>query len=86
MRSRSARYPLQAIVFAVFAAPLAVLLSSSHLSAQVTTADIVGTVTDASGAVLPGATITVENLARTRKCKAYHSAVNPLETCILASG
>ena len=59
MQSSFARYPLQAIVFAT---QLAVLLSTSRLSAQVTTADIVGTVTDASGAVLPGATITVENL------------------------
>src|SRR5437763_1078125 len=31
--------------------------------AQVTTADIVGRVTDSTGAVLPGATITIENLA-----------------------
>ena len=32
-------------------------------AAQVTTADIVGRVTDATGAVLPGATITIENVA-----------------------
>src|SRR6266568_5359412 len=31
--------------------------------AQVTTADIVGRVTDTSGAVLPGVTVTAENLA-----------------------
>ena len=30
--------------------------------AQVTTADIVGRVTDASGAILPGVTVTVENI------------------------
>src|SRR6185295_14713633 len=34
----------------------------SAVSAQVTTADIVGRVTDATGAVLPGVTITVENV------------------------
>jgi len=66
MQSSFARYPLQAIVFAT---QLAVLLSTSRLSAQVTTADIVGTVTDASGAVVPGASITAlnESTGQTRK-------------------
>jgi len=36
---------------------------ASAARAQVTTADIVGRLTDASGAVLPGATVTVENTA-----------------------
>lgn len=41
---------------------LACLLSSITANAQVTTADIVGTVTDQSGGIMPGAKVTVENL------------------------
>jgi Carboxypeptidase regulatory-like domain/TonB dependent receptor len=41
-------------------------------AAQVTTADILGTATDASGAVLPGVKITAENLAT----QAVHSTVS----------
>src|SRR5437763_16687077 len=39
------------------------LLLASAAQAQVTTADILGRVTDSSGAVLPGVTITVVNTA-----------------------
>jgi carboxypeptidase family protein len=44
------------------AAVLLILLLATIASAQVTTGDIVGRVTDESGAVLPGATITVDNV------------------------
>src|SRR5438876_10888121 len=41
---------------------VALLLALSVcVAAQVTTADVVGRVTDSSGAVLPGATIVIEN-------------------------
>ena len=46
----------------VLAALAVVLTLHTAASAQVTTADIVGRVTDASGAVLPGVTVTVENV------------------------
>ena len=39
------------------------LLTAVQGKAQTTTADVVGTVTDSSGAVLPNAKVTVENLA-----------------------
>ena len=39
------------------------LLLASMAYAQVTTADILGRVTDSSGAVLPGATVTIVNTA-----------------------
>ena len=42
---------------------LALAFAPSTAPAQVTTADIVGRVTDATGAVLPGTTITIENVA-----------------------
>src|SRR5437773_6087134 len=39
-----------------------VLALSICAAAQVTTADVVGRVTDSSGAVLPGVTVVIENL------------------------
>ena len=45
------------------AAAAVFLLLHATASAQVTTADIVGRVTDTSGAVLPGATVTIESNA-----------------------
>jgi len=38
------------------------VVASATSEAQVTTADIVGKVTDATGAVVPGAQVTVTNL------------------------
>ena len=38
------------------------LLSASNAHGQVTTADVIGTVTDASDAVVPGATVTITNI------------------------
>jgi carboxypeptidase family protein len=43
-------------------AAAAVLLGGAALHAQVTTADIVGRVTDSTGGVLPGASVTIEHL------------------------
>src|SRR5262245_20346410 len=43
-------------------AVLSCLLLATSATAQITTGDIVGRVTDQSNAVLPGATITVENV------------------------
>ena len=41
---------------------LSFMLLAASASAQITTGDIVGRVSDQSGAVLPGSTITVENV------------------------
>ena len=46
----------------VIACALTLTLCVFSLKAQTTTADAVGTVTDASGGVLPGATVTITNL------------------------
>ena len=40
---------------------LFLLVTISNVSAQVTTADVVGTVTDQTGAAVAGATVTIKN-------------------------
>ena len=45
----------------VFAMVLCLSLSSAFAQSQASTADLTGTVTDPNGAVVPGATVTVEN-------------------------
>ena len=52
------------ICIAVVLAAAMCLLCPQVVSAQVTTADAVGTVTDTTGAVLPGVTVTITNLGR----------------------
>src|ERR1700746_817766 len=56
----AARFPAALSLLAVLCM---LLLSATQGKAQTTTADVVGTVTDPSGAVLSGAKVTVENLA-----------------------
>jgi len=56
----AARFPAALSLLAVLCM---LLLTAAQGRAQTTTADVVGTVTDASGAVLPDAKVTVENLA-----------------------
>jgi len=50
------------VSWALFASLIVYLFSPSPVSGQVTTADVVGRVTDTTGAVLPGADITIENV------------------------
>jgi carboxypeptidase family protein len=49
--------------FAVFVMAATLVLLSPTLNAQQTTATLTGTVYDASGAVVPGATVTLENMS-----------------------
>ena len=50
----------QRLRFAGLAAMLSVLLSATNASAQNTTGDITGSVTDATDSVLPGVTVTAK--------------------------
>src|SRR5690348_5648367 len=56
----AARFPAALSLLAVLCM---LLLTAVQGRAQTTTADVVGTVTDSSGAVLPNAKVMVENLA-----------------------
>ena len=56
----AARFPATKRLLAVLCM---LLLAAAQGKTQTTTADVVGTVTDSSGAVLPDAKVTVENLA-----------------------
>jgi outer membrane receptor protein involved in Fe transport len=55
-------HPLSSIVSLGCCLAFLLLPASTRLSAQVTTADIVGAITDSSGGALPGATVTATNL------------------------
>lgn len=46
----------------VFLAAIATIVFNSRANAQVTTADVVGTVTDSSGGILPNVPVTIRNL------------------------
>jgi hypothetical protein len=70
----------------VLAAVAASVILHAAAVAQVTTADIVGRVTDASGAVLPGVTVTVENLATRETRVAPTSATGDYAFTLLPIG
>ncbi|HLH39878.1 MAG TPA: TonB-dependent receptor [Bryobacteraceae bacterium] len=53
----------QSLSHVCFAASIAALLISGHVFGQTITADIVGTVTDQAGAVVPNAKVTAQNTA-----------------------
>ena len=50
------------IAVGLFGALFFGVLTISVASAQLTTADVLGTITDSTGAVVPGATVTIKNL------------------------
>ncbi len=59
---------------AALLACLAILCMFQNVSAQVNTADILGTVTDAGGAVMPNVKVTVQNTATNETKTATTSA------------
>ena len=52
---------MRRVLTVAFISGVALMVWTSSLVAQVTTADLVGRVTDNTGAVLPGVTVTVKN-------------------------
>jgi len=57
------------------------LLLATAAHAQVTTADILGRVTDSSGAVLPGATVTIVNTGTRDTASRATRRVTTCSTC-----
>lgn len=56
-------YPCWTLVRVIFSAALSLLLTGGVVQAQIATASLNGTVTDPSGALIPGATVSLKNVA-----------------------
>jgi hypothetical protein len=65
---------------------LSLLLIAGPTLAQVTTADVVGTVTDADGAILPGAKVTIENLSTHNTLSTQTNSAGDFVFTLLPSG
>jgi len=59
----SAKYPCWILVRLIFSAAFFLVLNGGMLQAQIATASLNGTVSDPSGAVIPGATVNLKNVA-----------------------
>jgi len=57
------RQSVRRLVLSLFLIAMAALAAASHLDAQVVGATLSGTVKDASGSAIPGAKVSVKNLA-----------------------
>src|SRR5580693_2311494 len=79
-RIRSQQFKLPVVVMAIL------LVFASAAFAQLTTADILGTVTDASGAVVPNANITVVNLGTGETRTAQSNATGDYSFTLLPVG